>query len=324
MEKFLASLPDRPQPIVVRLGTTLLIMALSGLIQVGLFHLTGFNGFFLLLPGIFTAAILFDRGSGYFATLLAVGFAIYITYPAEPTALTSVSTYEQATPIVLFGLTGFAIAFVGEALRNTMERLVNLEKTKDVLLREIDHRTKNNMMSISSLLRLQAQAASNNETKKALRSSASRIQVMANVHDHLSLSSPDRDVKMSRYIKELCQRIEELAAESPVTLRCDVDETVLPEKKALPLAFVANELVTNSLKYAFPGNRHGFIDVGLKTDGEVILTVSDNGIGRDDNAEPGLGTRLIDAMVQQLDGTVVYKKAEPGLSVTVRVPNGTQ
>jgi two-component sensor histidine kinase len=324
MEKFLASLPDRPQPVVVRLGITLLIMVLSTLIQIGLFHFTGFNGFFLLLPGIFAAGILFDRGSGFFATLLALGVATYITYSVRPAALDSVSAFEQATPIVLFGITGCAIAFVSEALRNTMERLIKVEKTKEVLLREIDHRTKNNMMSISSLLRLQAQATSNNETKKALRSSANRIQVMANVHDHLSLSSPDRDVKMSRYLEELCERIEELAGELPVTLRCSIDDTVLPEKKALPLAFVANELITNSLKYAFPDNRHGFIDVDLKTDGEVILTVSDNGVGRDQNAKPGLGTRLVDTMVQQLDGTVVYEKASPGLSVTVRVPQGAE
>ena len=317
MEKFLSSLPDRPQPTVIRLGFTLLIMVLSALIQVGVFHLTGFNGFFLLLPGIFAAGILFDRGSAFFATFLALGIATYITASAEPAAV----GYEQAVPIFLFGVTGFAIAFVSEALRNTMERLIKLEKTKDVLLLELDHRTKNNMMSISSLLRLQAKVASNNETKNALRSSADRIQVMANVHDHLAPSSPDRAVSMSQYLEELCQRIEELTAASTVTLRCSVDETVLPEKKALPLAFVANELVTNSLKYAFPENRHGVVDVKLRTDGDVILSVSDNGVGRDPDAKNGVGTHLINTMVQQLAGTVTYEETNPGLSVMVRVPH---
>src|SRR5215470_5233308 len=186
MEKFLASLPDRPQPAVIRLGFTLLIMVLSALIQVGVFHLTGFNGFFLLLPGIFAAGILFDRGSAFFATFLALGIATYITVSATPATPALASVYEQAVPILLFGVTGFAIAFVSEALRITMEKLIKLEKTKDVLLRELDHRTKNNMMSISSLLRLQAKVAANNETKNALRSSANRIQVMANVHEHLT------------------------------------------------------------------------------------------------------------------------------------------
>jgi two-component system, sensor histidine kinase PdtaS len=320
MEKFIASLPDRPQAAVIRLGFTLLIMVLSALIQVGVFHLTGFNGFFLLLPGIFAAGVVFDRGSAFFATFLALSIATYITASAAPEDIASASVYEQVIPIFLFGVTGFAIAFVSEALRTTMERLIKLEKTKDVLLRELDHRTKNNMMSISSLLRLQAKVAANKETKDALRSSANRIQVMANVHEHLTGLSPDRPVSMSQYLEELCQRIEELAVASTVTLRCSVDETVLPEKKALPLAFVANELVTNSLKYAFPDNRQGVVNIDLKTDGEVVLTVSDNGVGRDPNAKEGLGTRLINIMVQQLAGTVAYEGMNPGHSVTVRVP----
>src|SRR5262249_28035702 len=209
MERFLETLPGRPQPIFVRYGITLLIMALSALIQIGVFHLTGFNGFFILIPGIFVSGFLFDHGSAFFATLLALCIAAYTTASAsEVTRL----TVEQSVPLFLFGLTGFAIAFVSEALRNAMERLIAVERTKDVLLRELDHRTKNNMMSIASVLRLQARVSSNNETKNALRSSANRIQVMANVHDHLTPSSADRSVNMSQYLEELCDRIEELNA----------------------------------------------------------------------------------------------------------------
>ena len=316
MERFLETLPGRPQPIFVRYGITLLIMALSALIQIGVFHLTGFNGFFLLIPGIFVTGFLFDHGSAFFATLLALCIAAYTTF-SEAVG----SPYETAIPIFLFGVTGFAIAFVSEAVRNAMERLIKVERTKDVLLRELDHRTKNNMMSIASVLRLQARVSSNNETKDALRSSVNRLQVMANVHDHLTPSSADRAINMSRYLEELCQRIEELSARSAVVVKCNVDKTILSEKRALPLAFIVNELVTNSLKYAFPENRQGVIDVGLKTDGDVILMVSDNGVGRHADAKPGVGTRLIDVMVDQLAGDVEYEEVNPGLRVTVRVPN---
>jgi two-component sensor histidine kinase len=317
MERLFNSLPSHPQPNVVRFGFTLLIMALSALMYLGMLHLAAFNGFFVLLPGIFAAGILFDRGSAFFATLIALLIATYTTASIEATA----SAYEWAIPILLFGITGIAIALVSEGLRNLMERLLKLEKTKDVLLRELDHRTKNNMMSISSLLRLQAKVASNNETKNALRSSANRVQVMANVHDHLTPSSPDRAVNMGHYLEELCQKIDELSPKSAVTVRCNVDGTILPEKKALPLAFIVNELVTNSLKYAFPDNREGVIEVALKTDGEVILTVSDDGVGRKVDAKHGVGTHLIDVMTQQLAGAVQYKNEDPGLRVTVRVPN---
>ena len=313
MERFLASLPSRPQPLWIRFGVTLMIMASSALIQLGVLHLTGFNGLFLLLPGIFAAGVIFDRGSGFFATLLALALAAYLMRSNE--------VYEAVILLVLFGLTGFSIAFVSEALRTTMEKLLKAERTKDVLLREIDHRTKNNMMNLASVLRLQARVASQNETKEALRGFANRIQVMANVHDHLTPSSPNREVNMTQYLEELCQRIEELATKSSITIRCKVDETVLIEKKALPLAFIVNELVTNSLKYAFPRDRQGVVEVDLKSNGELILAVSDNGVGRDRTAQPGVGTRLIDVMVQQLGGTIRYESADPGLNVTVRVPN---
>jgi two-component sensor histidine kinase len=316
MERLFNSLPSHPQPNVVRFGFTLLIMALSALMYLGMLHLTAFNGFFVLLPGIFAAGILFDRGSAFFAALIALLIVTYTTTSIEAAA----SAYEWVVPILLFGVTGIAIALVSEGLRNLMERLVTLEKTKDVLLRELDHRTKNNMMSISSLLRLQARVASTDETKNALRSSASRVQVMANVHDHLTPSSPNRAVNMGHYLEELCQKIDELSPTSTVTVRCDVDGTILPEKKALPLAFIVNELVTNSLKYAFPDNREGVIEVALETDGEVILTVSDDGVGRNLDAKHGVGTRLIDVMTQQLAGTVQYKNEDPGLRVTVRIP----
>ena len=114
MEKLLASLPDRPQPIGIRFGFTFLIMGLCALIEVGVFHLAGFPPFFLLLPGIFASGIIFDRGSAFFGTLLALVLEAYLSPPFT-------EAYQQAVPIILFGLTGFAAAFVSEALRNTME-----------------------------------------------------------------------------------------------------------------------------------------------------------------------------------------------------------
>jgi two-component system, sensor histidine kinase PdtaS len=312
VERFLASLPDRPQPILIRVSFTLLIMGLSALVQIGIFHLTGFTGFFLLLPGIFACGLIFDRGSAFLATIIGLVLALYVT----PSLARSP---QEVVPLLLFAITGFAVAFVSEAMRSVMERLIKAERTKDVLLRELDHRAKNNMMSMASLLRLQSRAAANCEAKEALRSSASRIQVMANVHDHLAPSSPDRSVKMKEYLEQLCQNIEEMRAISGIIIRSQTDETILPEKQALPLAFIVNELVTNCLKYAFPDSRYGIVEVALRSDGDVVLNVSDNGIGRGDDAKPGVGSRLIDVMVQQLGATIRYEDANPGCRATVRI-----
>jgi two-component system, sensor histidine kinase PdtaS len=129
----------------VRFGFTLLIMGLCALVEIGIFHLAGRTGFFLLLPGIFATGIIFDRGSAFFATFLALAFVTYLFGSFTP-------AYEQTVPLFLFGITGLAAAFVSEALRTTMERLIKAERTKDVLLRELDHRTKNNMMSARNRL----------------------------------------------------------------------------------------------------------------------------------------------------------------------------
>ena len=314
MEKFLGSLPERPQPALVRIGATLLIMGLSILLQVGLFHIAGFTGFFVLLPGIFASGLIFDRGSAFLATLMAIAFGLCVS----PSPLESV---EHLVPLILFGIVGVAMAFASEALRNVMEKLMKAEREKDVLLRELEHRAHNNMMSMASILRLQARVASHPETKNALRTSANRIRVMADVHEHLSPSAPSRDVNMKMYIESLCQKLEEMSATTGVTIRTQTDHTILPEKKALPLAFIVNELVTNSLKYAFPGNRSGLVDVDLKTDGDVILSVSDDGIGRGDDPKGGVGTRLISVLADQLDATISYEDANPGCRATLRIPN---
>lgn len=202
-----------------------------------------------------------------------------------------------------------------------MEKLIKAERTKDVLLRELEHRAHNNMMSMASVLRLQARVASHPETKNALRSSANRIQVMANIHEHLAPSSPNRAVNMKMYVEALCQKLEEMRATNGVTIRAQTDQIILPEKKALPLAFIVNELVTNSLKYAFPGGRHGSVEVDLKTGGDLVLCVSDDGIGRADATKEGLGTRLIRVMADQLGATISYEDANPGCRTTLRIPH---
>ena len=313
MERFLASLPEKPQPLLVRVFFTVLIMGLSILVQVGIFHLSGFAGFYLLLPGIFACGLIFDRGSGFLATLMGTLFGVYVT-PWTP------GTVEQGVPLMLFAIVGFATALASEALRNVMEKLAKAEYAKDLLLRELDHRAHNNMMSMASVLRLQARVASNSEAKDALRSSANRIQVMANVHTHLAPSNLNRAVNMKQYLEDLCQKLEEMRAQSGVTIKTQSEQIILSEKEALPIGFIVNELVTNCLKYAFPDNRQGCVDVHLKTDGDLILRVTDDGVGLGGDVKEGVGTRLIAAMADQLDATLTYENTNPGCRITVRVP----
>src|SRR3954454_4702092 len=200
MEKWLAFLPERPQPPLIRYGTTIAIMAVCCLLQLFIYRVAGETSFFVLIPGIFAAGILFDRGSGFLATAVGVLFAIYLSPPAF-------AALEQAVPDLLFTIIGAATAIVSESLRKIMERLAKERRAKDLLLRELDHRAKNNMTKMTSILHMQARTSPNSEARAALHAAAGRVQVMANIHNHLKPMSPDREVNMRQYLEDLCSKI---------------------------------------------------------------------------------------------------------------------
>lgn len=287
VENLLAILPDKPQPMLVRYGVTLGIILLSAVIQLGIYEYTGSASFFLLLPGIFAAGILFDRGSGFLATLAGAGLAAYLTHLGEDP--------RQLVPLTLFVLTGFATAIVSEGLRKILEKLATADRTKDLLLRELEHRTKNNLAIMSSLLHFQARAAPGGETRAALRSASSRIRVMADLHNFLKPSGSNRLISMDKYLNELFDKMEEFHGQASITLSVDAGQMDLPESYALPIAILTNELVTNSLKHGFSDGRAGNIEVKLWKDGEFLLEVRDNGVGCPTDTKEGVGSRLMHA-----------------------------
>lgn len=313
MEKLLALLPRRPQPALVRYGASAIIIVVCCLLQLGIREYAGFSGFFLLLPGIFASGLLFDRGSGFFAAMIATALGWYLFVP-------NASEPRTALPLVLFFVTGAATAFISEGLRNAMERLAAAERSKDVLLRELAHRTKNNIAHIASLLTIQARA-SEGKVRQALEAASGRVRVIADVNDHLLPSGINRSVVMSRYLEDLCQKLgDALRGIRPVAINVSVDSIELPEQKAVPIAIIVNELVTNSLKYGFPDDRPGTINVSLHVDGELLLEVSDDGVGCEETAVDGLGSRLMRLMAQQLSGTLTRRGNQKGCHVTLRMP----
>ena len=313
MEKLLLLLPDRPQPIVVRYGVTTLIVSTFFIIQVGISTYSGFTGVFLLLPAIFLAGIIFDRGSGFFGTALATLMVGYFFFP-------NFHLLDQgAYPLILFLITGLGVSVVAEGLRKALERVVKAERAKDLLLREVMHRTKNNLTTIIALLRLQSRSSADPTLSEALETACGRVQVMADVHDFLSHVTPGQSVDMKRYLDELSHKIAAaLRGIRPVAMHVTADQIDLPAEKAIPLGIIVNELVTNSFKYAFPDLTAGRIDVKLVQDGDTILIVEDNGVGCGSIKE-GLGSRLMQLMTQQLNGTLVREAADPGCRVIVRV-----
>lgn len=311
MERILTLIPKKPLSVAARYSITAIIVGVSCILQFAIHEYTGFTGYFLLLPGIFLCGFLFDRGSGFVATFISVVLSIYLLMPLD-------YSLRQVVPLVLFVVVALACAVVSEGLRKALEQIVKEKIEKEVLLNELAHRTKNNLMNISALLHMQARAA-DDRTREALISAADRVMVMADVHDYLDLSSSGRVVWMERYLEELCHKVgEAMRGTRPIAIRVKADNIQLPDSKAVPIAIITNELLTNCFKYAYPKEGGGTIDVTLHKDGEIILQVQDDGVGCDTEGR-GLGSRLMRMMTQQMGGTLERINLN-GCTVTVRIP----
>lgn len=186
---------------------------------------------------------------------------------------------------------------------------------KDVLLREVHHRVKNNMQVISSLLQLQTGYVENAEALQLLEESQSRIKSMALIHEKLYQTNDFAQVDFADYVHSLVPMLaaahEERAARSAVEVRAD--PVWLNIDQAIPAGLVLNELVSNSFKHGFPAGRHGRIDVRFTAIGtdRVRLSVCDDGVG----PPPGfdhlnthtLGLRLVNILAEQLDARLTLR-----------------
>ena len=313
MERLLVFLPKKPQPVWVRYATTTVVMAFCIAVQIGLESQTGFVGLFFLLPGIFAAGLMFDRGASLYATALGTAFAYFSISPTAPFP-------GYVAPCMLFAGTGAVVGLVAEGLRTEMEKVVRAEKAKTVLLMELAHRTKNNLAMLSAMMRLQAKHP-DVTASEALSEMAARIYVMAQVYDHLTIRADRKVVDARHYLTEICQHLTaSISGTSPVAIKADADELYIHSEQAVPIAIIVNELVTNSLKYAFPDGRPGLIQVTLRADDEVVLSVTDNGVGIRGDRPEGFGSRVLSLLTQQLGGTITSENLASGCRVTMRMP----
>jgi hypothetical protein len=154
-------------------------MLVCAVLQIALQSQTGYPGYFLLLPGIFRSGLIFNRGTGIFAAIIGVGVGVYASH-VTPIGSDFVSVNG------LFAITAAGTAVVAEFLRAEMKRVMQADKTKAVLLQEMAHRTKNNLDVLGAMIRLQARNAEP-QVAAALEATSRRLQVTAEVYDHLSL-----------------------------------------------------------------------------------------------------------------------------------------
>jgi PAS domain S-box-containing protein len=201
--------------------------------------------------------------------------------------------------------------------RKQMEDALRLSlQEKEVLLKEIHHRVKNNMQIISSILNLQAGSVKDPAALECLRKSQSRIRSMALVHEKLYRSSDFSRIDFGEYVRSLASAVFQSCRTDSNQVRLDfkAEEVFLDINTAIPCGLVANEIIVNALKHAFPEGRSGVIKIRLRPlgKGEYRFVISDNGVGfpKDLNFRntESLGMQLVTLLVGQLDGTINLKR----------------
>ena len=197
--------------------------------------------------------------------------------------------------------------------KSAEEKIKASLKEKEVLLKEIHHRVKNNMQVISSLLSLQSSYAKNEEATGLINESRKRIETMALIHESLYQSSDMANIQIKDYITTLAsQLVYTYEPRSKLTL--DIDKIKFIIEKAIPCGLIINELITNALKYAFP-DESGEIKISLHKKGYIYkLVISDNGIGLPEDIDfddiKTMGLTLVNSLVQQLNGTLKVNRKD--------------
>jgi two-component sensor histidine kinase/HAMP domain-containing protein len=189
---------------------------------------------------------------------------------------------------------------------------------KEVLLKEIHHRVKNNLQIITSLLNLQTDQVKDTGTLRALRDSQARVRSMALIHEKLYQSKSLAKIDFGEYVQSLVNDLFRSYQRSLGVIELDVqvDEVALNLDYAVPCGLILNELITNALKYAFPNGRKGVLHIELRTElnQTLHLRVADNGVGLpaglDVFTSKSLGLQLVNSLVAQIGGTLAVESGE--------------
>ncbi|MBE8990780.1 hypothetical protein IQ275_27155 [Nostoc sp. LEGE 12450] len=205
-------------------------------------------------------------------------------------------------------------AQVRQERKQAEEQIKASLQEKEVLLKEIHHRVKNNLQIISSLLNLQAEYLKDNQALEVFKDSQNRIETMALIHEKLYQSQDLAKINFAEYIQDLVTNLfySYNVNSSAITLKMNVEEVFLAIDAAIPCGLIINELISNSLKYAFSQRKTGEICIdfcSIETN-LFTLAVSDNGVGFaqdfDFQATESLGLRLVKGLTHQLQGNIDF------------------
>jgi two-component sensor histidine kinase len=211
-----------------------------------------------------------------------------------------------------------------EELEKAKRALEESGRQKDLLLKEVDHRTMNSLQIVSGLLRMHANTAG--AAADQFHAAAARVGAIAAVHRQLHISDNVGTVALDRYLDDLCREITAASSSSDQawTLAVDADPLVIRTDLAVPLGLIINELVTNAIKHSQPSSGGGRVQIVHRTAADSFsITVSDEGHGPPlhvDTQTAGVGGRMVEAFARQIEGAIKKGRSPEGYFVTVTVP----
>ncbi|BCG79759.1 histidine kinase dimerization/phosphoacceptor domain -containing protein [Mesorhizobium sp. 113-3-3] len=217
--------------------------------------------------------------------------------------------------------------------RAVKERTAELEAALDAqttLLHEVDHRVKNNLQMISSLIIMQRRTIKDEATRHSLTTMLERIEALSTVHRRLYQSKDVSRFDVSDFAKDLVTDLLTASGRSGIESKLELEPIVISAEKATPVALMVNELVTNALKHAFKeapdGTTAGRIGIKMsQPDGHFNIEVSDDGVGMAEaNGDGSFGMRLIKSLARQLHADIEWRDAGPGTTVVISMPNEPQ
>ncbi len=223
------------------------------------------------------------------------------------------------------GLDGVVLVFRDQTNeRDAQTKILSSLTEKEILLKEIHHRVKNNFQRIISLIGLQTAFISDQKILEIFEELQSRLRSMSLIHELMYSSDNFSGVDIKRYIEKLTEYlIQTYSSSAGIELKLDLESHNLDLDSIIPCGLIINEIITNSLKYAFPVENKGVIAVSLKKVGdEFFLKLSDNGVGLKSKIDfkhiNSLGIRLVDLLVKQLKGTLEVLQPEKGIEYRIK------
>jgi two-component sensor histidine kinase len=211
--------------------------------------------------------------------------------------------------------------------RERSERNLKAALTRQqILLREITHRVKNSLAIVASMLNLQAADVKDPEVTRHLEDAAHRVSAVAKAHQHIHQGDGTDQLDLGIYVEQVCRDLNDAVPHCNIEVETEHGIDVLTDR-AIPIALITNELITNAAKYAYERRAGGNVRVRLRLsdDGRIILSICDDGIGLPAEFDPrsatGLGMRIVRAFLHQLNAEIAVRRLDPGTEFIISVPH---